>query len=162
MSRILPHPLLSLALLAMWLLLNASLAPMTVLAGAGLALLLPFAMRALEPAPARVRAPLAVLRLLGAVLADMLRSNLAVGRIILGGRRRERASGFVIVPLDLRSPHGLAVLAIVLTGVPGTLWVQYNAASGQLLMHVLDLVDGEDWGHIIKHRYERHLREIFE
>jgi multicomponent K+:H+ antiporter subunit E len=162
MRRILPHPLLSLGLLVMWLLLNASLAPLTVLGGAALALALPFAMRRLEPAAVRVRAPRAIAALAGVVIVDMLRSNLAVARIILGGRRGERTSGFVIVPLEMRSPHGLAILAILITSVPGTLWVQYNASSGRLLMHVLDLVDEAEWHHLIKHRYERLLREIFE
>ncbi|PZO80268.1 MAG: Na+/H+ antiporter subunit E [Mesorhizobium amorphae] len=162
MKRILPYPLLSLFLLALWLVLNGSLQPGTWLNGALLGLLLPFAMRTLEPPPARVGAPLAMLKLAGIVLVDIVRSNYAVMRIILMGKRRERVSGFITIDIGLRSPYGLAALAVIITSTPGTLWVQYDAASGRLLMHVLDLVDESDWQHLIAHRYERLLKEIFE
>ena len=33
---------------------------------------------------------------------------------------------------------------------------------GTLLLHVLDLVDEEQWSRLIKDRYERLLMEIFE
>jgi multicomponent K+:H+ antiporter subunit E len=161
-SRLLPHPVLSLALLATWLLLNGSLAPTTLLMGAIVALLVPFAMRPLSPPPVRLGRPGAMLRLLGQVAADMVRSNIAVARIILGGREAERVSGFVVVPLEIRSPYGLAALAIIVTSVPGTLWVQYDPRTGRLLMHVLDLHDGDDWAAVVKERYEQPLREIFE
>ncbi len=49
------------------------------------------------------------------------------------------------IPLDLRDPFGLTVLSIVLTATPGTLWVQYDSDTGRLLLHVLDLTDGDDW-----------------
>ena len=81
--------------------------------------------------------------------------------IILGRRRADRVSGFIHVPLDLRNRYGLAVLAIILTSTPGTLWVQYDRLSGRLLLHVLDLVEEQEWIDLIKGRYERLLLEIF-
>ncbi|MBE7184661.1 MAG: Na+/H+ antiporter subunit E [Methylobacterium mesophilicum] len=162
MSRILPHPLLSLLLLVLWVVLDGSLVPTTVLTGVLLGLALPFAMNALEPPPARVRAPGAILRLGGMVLVDILRSNYAVARIILSRGRRERVSGFITLQLTLRSPYALAALAVIVTSTPGTLWVQYDAGSGRLLMHVLDLVDESTWQDLIANRYERLLKEIFE
>ncbi len=93
---------------------------------------------------------------------DVLRSNWAVAQIILAGRRKKRVSGFIHVPLELRDRYGLAVLAIILTSTPGTLWVEYEAATGRLLLHVLDLVDEEVWIRLIKDRYECRLMEIFE
>jgi multicomponent K+:H+ antiporter subunit E len=41
-------------------------------------------------------------------------------------------------------------------------WVEYEAAGGTMLLHVLDLVDGAEWHRIVKERYERPLMEIFE
>lgn len=161
MRRLFPHPLLSLGLTAMWLLLNSSIAPTTLLMAALVGLIVPFSMQALKPERPRVRAPGAIVRLVGMVVADVLRSNYAVATIILGRRRRERVSGFVQVPLELRSRHGLAVLAIIITSTPGTLWVQYDSASGRLLLHVLDLIDEADWIRLIKDRYECLLMEIF-
>src|SRR3546814_1767457 len=50
-------------------------------------------------------------------------------------------SGFILLPLDLRNRYGLAVLGIIITATPGTLWMQYDSARSVLLVHVLDLVD---------------------
>lgn len=162
MRRLLPHPLLSLFVLLMWLILQSSLAPGTVLLGAVLAVIAPLVMPKLEPVRARVSAPLQVLELTAIVLRDVVRSNYAVARILLGSVGRERVSGFVRIPLDLRDRYGLATLAIILTATPGSLWVQYDAARGTLLLHVFDLLDEQAWRDIVKERYERRLRRIFE
>ena len=69
---------------------------------------------------------------------------------------------FMTIPLDMRSRHGLAVLSIIITSTPGTLWVNYDATKATLLLHVLDLVDEAVWIRTIKGRYERLLMEIFE
>ncbi|CUU20945.1 Na H antiporter subunit E CDS [Bradyrhizobium sp.] len=66
------------------------------------------------------------------------------------------------VPLDMRNPYGLALLACIITSSPGTLWVNFDAQKGLLMIHVLDLVDEAEWIRTIKQRYERHLLEIFE
>ena len=65
-------------------------------------------------------------------------------------------------PLDLRDPYGLAALACIVTSTPGTLWVSFDAATGMLMIHVLDLVDESEWVRTIKDRYEQLLMEIFE
>lgn len=162
MSRLLRHPLLSLAVLAMWLLLNTSLAPKSLLMGALLAFTVPLLMDAMQVERLRLRAPATMLRLAGTVMLDVLRSNVEVAAILLAGRRRRRVSGFVYLQLELRSPAGLALLAIIVSSVPGTLWVQYDAGTGRLLMHVLDLTDDANWEQLIKQRYERPLMAIFE
>lgn len=161
MKALLPYPLLSIALALASILLSASVAPPS-LALAGLAaVLVPQAMRALRVDPVRVRAPAALFTLAVRVAADILRSNWAVGQILVG-RHAERVSGFIHVPLDLKDRYALAVLAIILTSTPGTLWVEYDRATGRLLMHILDLVDEETWVRIVKDRYESLLLEIFE
>jgi multicomponent K+:H+ antiporter subunit E len=66
------------------------------------------------------------------------------------------------IPLDLRDPYGLAVLACIITATPGTAWIEYAADSGILVIHVLDLVSEEEWVDLIKDRYESLLMEIFE
>lgn len=161
MSRILPYPLLSVGLAATWLLLNAPLTPATGLLAVLVGLIVPNVMRALRPDAIRIRAPGTILRLAVHVLHDVLRSNRDVAMIILGLRRGERRSGYVTIPLDLRSRYGLAVLSIIVTGTPGTLWIQYESRTGHLLLHVLDLTDPDAWVRRVKDRYERPLREIF-
>jgi multicomponent K+:H+ antiporter subunit E len=162
MSGILPYPLLSLALLLLWLLLNQSISVGHVILGSVIAVLASWVMVALRSGKPRIRRPGVALRLAGLVLLDILRSNLAVGRIIVRSREPGVNAGFMTIPLDLRSRQGLAVLSIIITSTPGTIWVNYDAAKGTLLLHVLDLVDETVWVRTIKGRYERVLMEIFE
>lgn len=119
-------------------------------------------MAALQPSKPRIRRWDVIPRLFFVVLGDVFRSNVAVAGIILLGKRRERTSGFVIIPLELRDRTGLAVLACILTATPGTAWVEYHADNGRLLIHVLDLVDENAWIELIRNRYARMLSEIFE
>ena len=161
MRQILPHPILSLGLFVASLLLSGSVGAPSLVLAAIMALLAPQVMRMLDAEPIRLRAPLSILSLSASVAVDIVRSNWAVALIILGRRRHERVSGFIHVPLKLKDRYGLAVLAIILTSTPGTLWVEYEAASGELLLHVLDLVDEDEWISLIQNRYERRLLEIF-
>ena len=160
MTRLVPFPTVSAGLLVLWLLLNG-LSAGHILLGGAVALIGGWAFAALEPPKMRLRRPLAVLRLTAFVFADIVRSNVAVARLILGLEPRRWASGFVEVPLELRHPYGLATLACIITSTPGTLWVDFNEASGTLTIHVLDLVDETEWVRTIKGRYERLLLEIF-
>ncbi|QSF53668.1 Na+/H+ antiporter subunit E [Brevundimonas fontaquae] len=162
MRRVLPYPILSLGLFVASILLSASVAPPSLALAVLLALLAPIIMLALGVDRVRVKAPMAIVRLAIDVIGDIVRSNWAVSHIILGRRRHKRTSGFIHIPLDLRDRYGLAVLAIIITSTPGTLWVEYESATGRLLLHVLDLVDEETWVRLIKDRYERRLMEIFE
>jgi multicomponent K+:H+ antiporter subunit E len=162
-TRWLPYPLLILAFLALWLLLVESVSPGALLLGVILAIAGVGALAALAPPPVRLRRLSAVPGLLRDVLVEIVRSNNAVARIILGlGESRARRSGFVAIPLDMRSPYGLAALACILTATPGTLCVEYDSAEGTMLLHVLDLIDEETWVRIVKDKWERRLMEIFE
>lgn len=162
MQRWFPSPLLSVFLLGLWLLLNQTFALGHVLLGAALAIYAPIATASLRPTPVRVRRPLAVLRLLGRVAVDIVNSNIAVAGVILGGSKRHQDSGFMRIPLDMRDPHGLAALACILTGCPGTVWAGLTDDGKVLTIHVLDLQDEAEWVDIVKNRYEKLLMEIFE
>ncbi|MDY0009712.1 MAG: Na+/H+ antiporter subunit E [Bdellovibrionales bacterium] len=161
-ARILPHPLMSLAIFTMWLILAGTYTTASFVFAAILGLLLPPVMRPLEPEPVRLKRPLAMIKLTGVVLQDIVRSNIAVAAIILGRKKNTRTSDFIHVPIVMKSTYGLAVLSIIVTCTPGTLWVQYDPRRRSLLLHVLDLVDEEEWVKLVKTRYERLLMEIFE
>jgi len=162
LKRFLPFPLVSASLLVLWLLLNQSLSFGQFLIGCVAALFGGWMLTSLQLPKARVRRPGALLRLLVLVLVDVIRSNIAVGRIILGLGRQQRTPGFVNIPLTLRDPYGLAALACIITATPGTLWVNFDAGEGVLMIHVLDLVEEHEWISAIKGRYERYLLEIFQ
>jgi multicomponent K+:H+ antiporter subunit E len=158
----LPFPLLWLALVAMWLVLNGTVAPGQVILGMVVALGAVLGLRNLQAPSRRARRPVAAIALALVVLLDIARSNVAVAAIVLRGRTRGHRSGFVDIPLELRHPTGLAMLACIITSTPGTSWAGYDSRSGVLAMHVLDIVSDEDSIRSIKDRYERPLREIFE
>jgi multicomponent K+:H+ antiporter subunit E len=160
MTRLVPFPVLSVALLILWLLLNG-LSVGHIVLGAAVALIGGWAFGALEPPKTRLRRPLVIVRLAARVFADIVRSNVAVARIILGLESRRWTSGFVDIPLELRDPYGLSALACIITSTPGTLWVDFHEPTGTLTIHVLDLVDETEWVRTIKGRYERLLLEIF-
>jgi multicomponent K+:H+ antiporter subunit E len=160
--RVLPYPGLTIALGVFWVLLNNSVSPATLVGAALIGLAVPWTLVPLQVPRPRIKSFTAALRLAAIVIFDIVRSNFAVAAIILGGAKRTRTSGFVPIPLDLTDRHGLALLAIIITSTPGTLWAQHDAAERRLLLHVLDIVDENDWIKLVKARYEPRLLEIFE
>ncbi len=161
MTRILPHPVLSLGLVLVWLLLTRFSLGHLVL-GSMVAVVAGLAFSRIEPGTPRIRAWGPLARLVGIVSVDILRSNIAVARLMLtNGRHGARQSDFVVVPLRLRDPVALAILALVLTATPGTAWLEYDPEEGTLLLHVFDLIDPEDWRKLIRDRYEALLLEAF-
>ena len=161
MRAILPFPIVSAALLGLWLLLNQSISLGHILLGAVVALFGGWSLERLAPPKAHLRRPGVILRLLALVIIDITLSNIAVARLVLGLKQRRWSSWFVEIPIELRDPYGLGALACIITSTPGTLWVDFDATSGILTIHVLDLVDRSEWIRTIKDRYERPLLEIF-
>jgi multicomponent K+:H+ antiporter subunit E len=150
-------------LVVVWLLLQQSVGVGAVLVGAVLSVLAMAATRKLDLPDVSFRRPWSALTLAVVVLGDIIRSNVAVARIILGlSPRKGSSSGFLRIPLDMRAPYGLATLACIITATPGTIWVAYDSSSHSVLLHILDLVDEKVWFETIKGKYERRLMEVFE
>lgn len=162
MSRLIPYPLLSLLLLLMWLFLTQFSMGNLVL-GSVLAIVAGRAVLALQPAAPRLRNWRTILRLLGIVFVDIVRSNIAVAWLILtNDRHGARKSDFVLIPLRMRDPNALMLLACILTATPGTAWLEYDSDNGLLTLHVFDLLDEAEWQSIVRDQYETMLMEIFE
>lgn len=159
MKHFWPHPLTSVALLLAWLLLSRSLHPAHLVLGTLLALGVPLALRHWLPDTFVVRKPALVLRLLGRLLVDIVVSNVQVARRILGPESAIRPK-FVWVPLELRSPHAIAALAMMVTMTPGTLSADVSADKAWLLVHAFDVDDEAGLIAQIKSRYERPLAEV--
>ena len=155
--------LLIVTLVVIWLLLNTELSFASLAFGAVLGSLLVLAIGQLRPVRPRVRNLHVAIPLVATVLLDIIRSNVAVSRIILGlVRNRTIRSGFLDIPLELRDPHGLAILAVIVTSTPGTSWAGLSPDGHVLRLHVLDLKDEDEWIRIFKDHYERRLLRIFE
>ncbi|MCC6171562.1 MAG: Na+/H+ antiporter subunit E [Gammaproteobacteria bacterium] len=162
MKRLLPHPLLSAGLLAMWLLLNEPVTLGQLLLGLLVAILMPRLLAPLRPAAGPMRRPLVVVRLVLRVGAAVVRSAIDVARGIWRPRRRAPRGSFVLVPLELRDEHALAALSMITAVIPGTVWCELAPDRTSLLLHVFDLGSEAEFVAGFKALYEHPLKEIFE
>ncbi|MCS3505952.1 Na+/H+ antiporter subunit E [Achromobacter sp. AGC78] len=148
-------------LFVLWLVLNESLSAGQIALGAVLALWFTWAASRLRPLHARPRHLWKAVPLFLHVALDIFRSNIAVAKLILNPRRNDFSPGFIHIPLTMRDPHGLAMLACIVTYTPGTVWVDLTPEHS-LKLHVLDLQNEQHWVDLVQQRYERPLMEIFE
>lgn len=159
--RLLPHPLLTPLLAVLWLLLNNSLAAGQILLGLLLGWAIPWLTLAFWPAPVRLCAPRALLRLIGVFLTDVVLANLSVARLILAGPRALRPA-FVSVPLDVTDELAISLLANLVCLTPGTVSARLSAEYDSLLVHALDCDDPAALVATIKQRFEAPLKEILQ
>ena len=161
MKHLLPHPILTLMLLGLWLLLVNSVAPGQILLGAVLAWLIPLYTARFWTAQIKVRRPLLLLRLAGTVLYDILVANVAVAALIVGPRARIRPA-FIRMPLRLQGNVGVSLLANVITLTPGTLSASLSPDRSELIVHALQGDDPEAIIDEIRTRYEQPLLDALE
>ena len=162
MRRLFPAPLLSAALVVLWLLLNEPLSIGHTVLALLFGLLLPPLFASLRPQRPRIRRPLRVLQLILVVGRDVLLSNLQVGSGVLCLRRRQPQSAFVTIPLELRDPTALAALAMITTVVPGTVWCELARDASAVRLHVWDVQDEAAFIAHYKSTYEAPLLEIYQ
>jgi multicomponent K+:H+ antiporter subunit E len=162
MARILPHPLLSLLLTAVWQMLVNSITAGTLVLGLLFGILIPILTSAYWPNRPKLRRPLRIASYVMIVLWDICVANVVVARIILFRRNSELRSNWVTIPLDLNSPEAITVLAGTITMTPGTVSSDISACGRALLVHCLDAPDPDAVRDEIKRRYEGRLKEIFE
>lgn len=155
----LPYPLLTLMIVLMWLLLNGFSLGHVIL-GSLVAVVSSWALAALRPEKPKFGKWYLLPKLLFLVLWDVMLSNLAAARIILGGRRRH-PPGFVTMPVATDSGFVLSIMAIIVTCTPGSAWLEYDSNARTVLIHVLSLENEAQWCDDFKDRYERLLLEIF-
>ena len=161
MKRWLPHPLLTLLLTLIWLLLvntfNLGQLLLGVLLGWGITLL---TRNFLLDVPS-VRKPLLLCRFMLRVFYDIVVANLHVAKLVLGPRSRLNPA-FVEVPMAIENNFVLAVLASIVSLTPGTVSAGLSADHKTLLLHGLDVPDAQALIDEVKSRYEAPLLEIFE
>ena len=160
--RLLPSPLLTLALIVLWLVLNQSVSPGQIILGVVFGVAAPALLAPLRPARPHIRHPLVLLRLILHVGYDVIESNLQVFWSLLRHPSQPVQSSFIQIPLDLRDPSGLASLAMITTVVPGTVWSELARDSSAMLLHVWNVPDEAEFIRFFKARYEQPLMKIFE
>lgn len=159
-TRLLPHPLLTLALWAMWLLLNNTLAMGHVVLGLILAILIPWFSQRFWPERICIHQPLTLLRFIGIVMWDILVANITVARWVMGPNDKLQPA-WLSIPLDIQSPLGISLLANTISLTPGTVSCDLSADQRTLLVHALHVEDRSAAIAEMKRRYEQPLMEVF-
>lgn len=160
-SRWLPHPLLTLILTLIWLLLVNSLTPGQVLLGLLLGWGLPLFTLRFWPETVPIYRPWVLVRFMATVLYDIVVANLAVAWLVLV-KASQLQPVFVRVPLALKSELAISLLSNTICLTPGTVSSHLTADRKHLLVHSLDCANPAQLIETIKSRYEAPLREIFE
>jgi multicomponent K+:H+ antiporter subunit E len=162
LTKLVPAPLLSALLVAVWLTLARAISLGTVLLAIVLGLAIPLMTTSLRATDTRVRRPLVAARFILKVGYDVLASSIDVAWSLVSWRWHRPKARFVIIPLDLRDPLGLAALAMVTTVVPGTVWSEIALDRSALMLHAWNVDDEQAFIARYKARYERPLQEMFE
>ncbi len=160
--KLFPHPLLTGLLVVIWLLLVNKVTLNAILFGLLLGTVIPFLTSPYWPQRDKLKNPWMVLEYIGVAFWDILVANVVVARLILFVPYRKLRPAWVAVPLDLRSPEAITVLAGTITLTPGTVSADLSSKGHTLLVHCLDAPEPDEVVAEIKHRYERRLKEIFE
>ena len=158
--RLLPHPIFTLMLLMVWLLLNNTLSAGHILLGGIIALVLPWATAGFWADRLHLHKPGLALRFLLLVLWDITVANIHVARLILSPRRKLRPA-FIHYPLEMDNDFAITVLAATISLTPGTVSIDVNGDHSILLLHSLDVEDEAALIAEIKSRYEAPIKEIF-
>lgn len=159
--RILPHPVLSLAVMLLWLLLVNRFAWGSLVFALALGLVIPIVTAPYWPGRARLRSPARILGYLGIVIHDIIKANIDVARIVLFMPKAELRPCWLAVPLDIQAPEAIAVLMGTITLTPGTVSCDLAEDGSALLVHALHCPDPAATVDEIKTRYEARLKEIF-
>lgn len=161
-TGILPHPLLTLLLAVVWVMLNNAVTSGTVAFGLILGLVIPILTAAYWPDRPVMTKPMKLFAYVIVVIGDIIVANMQVARIVLFKRNADMRPNWVIIPLELHTPEAIAILAGTITLTPGTVSTDLSDNGRALLVHALDAPDPGATRDHIKHRYERRLKEIFE
>ena len=95
------------------------------------------------------------------VIWDILAANVAVAWLVVTRSNTAMRPKWVVIPLELRRPEAITMLAGTITLTPGTVSADLSDEGHSLLVHALDAPDPDEVRDQIKHRYERRLKEIF-
>jgi len=156
-----PHPFLTILLTVVWVLLQNKLSAGMVVFGLILGIVIPIlTARWWTDRPQGIR-PLRMFAYVALVIYDIIVANIQVAWIILTKSNASMTPAWVVIPLDLREPEAISILAGTITLTPGTVSADLSESGRYLLVHALDADNPDAVRDEIKDRYERRLKEIF-
>lgn len=161
LHRILPHPVLTLLLAVVWILLQNEVSAGMFVFGLILGVIIPLVTAAWWPdRPHKLKLGKMLLYVM-LVIYDIIVANIEVAWIVLTRPNAKLRPIWVVVPLDLKQPEAITVLAGTITLTPGTVSADLSDGGHSLLVHALDAADADQVRDEIKSRYEARLKEIF-
>lgn len=158
--RLLPHPLLTLMLIILWMALVNGFSLGGLLVATILGMLIPIYTAHFWPDRPQIRKPWRLVGLVIILLFDVIVANLQVAYLILFRRSEQLRTRWIVVPLDVCSAEGITALAATITLTPGTVSSDLSADGKSLLVHCLDVDSEEDMVRRIKDRYEQRIKAI--
>jgi len=162
LRKLLPHPFLTLMLIMVWQMLVNKLTLGNLLLGTVLALFIPIITSPYWPNRPKLRSAPRIVEYILVVLWDICVANVQVAYVILFKTNANTKPAWISIPLELRTPEAITVLAGTITMTPGTVSSDVAADGRSLLVHCLDAPDPDAVRDEIKARYEARLKEIFE
>lgn len=162
LRKILPHPFLTLTLIVVWQMLVNKLTLGNLVLGTILGLIIPVITSPYWPNRPRLRSLPRIIEYVLIVLWDICVANVQVAMIILFKKNADTRPAWIAIPLELRTPEAITVLAGTITMTPGTVSSDVSADGRALLVHCLHAPEPDEVRDQIKARYERRLKEIFE
>jgi multicomponent K+:H+ antiporter subunit E len=161
MTRLLPHPILSLVIAGVFVALINTLSLGSVVLGLVVGIAIPLFTAPYWPMRTTIRHPLKIAEYIAIVGWDIVVSNVQVAYWVLFWRSRSLQSQYIVVPLEISSPEAIVLLAGTITLTPGTVSADLAADGSAILVHCLHTTDPAGTVAQIKSRYERRLKEIF-
>lgn len=159
-NAIIPSPFTFLLLFVVWLLLTNSYGIGNLILALILSVAIPWLVRDIRSNNLRVARPLKTPRYILMLLWDILVSNITVAKQVLGPKEQLKP-GFVAIPLDIREPLPITLLASTISLTPGTVSTEVSDDYSTLYVHALNVPDEQALIKQIKQRYETPLKEIF-
>lgn len=158
--RLLPMPIHSLLLFAVWLLLNNTVAPGHIVLATFLAIVIPLITSGMQDSQPSFHKPLVTLRYVVMVIGDIIVANFEVAALVIGPNKKLNPA-FIAVPIEIEHELPITILASTVSLTPGTVSAEISEDKQWLYVHVLHMTDKDELIALIKQRYERPLREIF-
>ncbi|MGZ2256060.1 Na+/H+ antiporter subunit E [Roseobacter sp. A03A-229] len=158
---LLPHPFLTLLLAVVWTLLQNQVTAGMVVFGVILGVMIPWVTSAWWPEPPKSFHVGRMVTYSIMVIWDIMVANVEVAWIVLTKPNAKLKPAWIVVPLELKQPEAITILAGTITLTPGTVSADLSDEGHSLLVHVLHTDDPDAVRDEIKSRYERRLKEIF-
>lgn len=158
---LLPHPFLTLLLAIVWVLLQNELSAGMVVFGIILGIIIPRMTSIWWPDTPKGFRLGKMFSYSLIVMWDILIANIQVAWIVLTVPNSKLKPAWIVVPLEVRQPEAITMLAGTITLTPGTVSADLSSEGHSLLVHVLHTDDPDAVLDEIKTRYERRLTEIF-